>query len=43
MGRPVKERLLVVCFAAQENSVRIFSARKVARKKRKDYEENVKS
>ena len=39
----VKGRLLVVCFATQENSGLIFSARKATRKERKDYEENVKS
>ncbi len=42
IGHSVKERLLVLCFTAQEHSVRIFSARKVTRKERKDYEENVK-
>ncbi len=43
IGHSVKRRLLVVCFTAQEDSVRIFSARKATRRERKDYEENVKS
>ena len=37
----VNHRLLLVCFAAQQESVRIFSARKVTKQERKDYEENV--
>jgi uncharacterized DUF497 family protein len=43
IGHSVKERLLVVCFTSQGESVRIFSARKATRNERKDYEENVKS
>jgi uncharacterized DUF497 family protein len=43
IGHSVKERLLVVCFTSQGESVRIFSARKATREERKDYEENVKS
>ena len=43
IGHSVKRRLLVVCFTAQEDSVRIFSARKATRREQKDYEENVKS
>ena len=43
IGHSVKERLLVVCFTSQGESVRIFSARKATRRERKDYEENVKS
>jgi len=43
IGHSVKGWLLVVCFAAQGNSVRIFSARKATMKERKDYKENVKS
>ena len=43
IGLSVKERLLVVCFTATEESVRIFSARTATRKERRDYEENVKS
>jgi uncharacterized protein len=41
VGHSVSERLLLVCFAAQEESVRIFSARKATKHERKDYEENV--
>ena len=43
VGHSAKERLLVVCFAAQGESVRIFSARKATRRERKDYEKSVKS
>ena len=43
IGHSAKERLLVVCFTAREESIRIFSARKATRRERKDYEENVKS
>lgn len=43
IGHSADDRLLVVCFTAQGESVRIFSARKSTRKERKDYEENVKS
>lgn len=43
IGHSVKERLLVVCFAARGGSVRIFSARKATKRERKDYEENVNS
>jgi len=43
IGHSAKERMLVVCFTAQGESVRIFSARKATRRERKDYEENVKS
>jgi uncharacterized DUF497 family protein len=43
IGHSVKERLLVVCFTAQGESVRIFTARRATRKERRDYEENVKS
>jgi len=43
IGHSAKERLLIVCFTAQGESIRIFSARKATRKERKDYEENVKS
>lgn len=41
IGRSAKGRALLVCFAAQEESVRIFSARAATRRERKDYEENV--
>lgn len=43
IGHSARERLLVVCFTSQGESVRIFSARKATRRERKDYEENVKS
>jgi uncharacterized DUF497 family protein len=43
VGHSAKERLLIVCFTSQGESVRLFSARKVTRRERKDYEENVKS
>lgn len=41
IGHSVKNRLLLVCFAAQPGSIRIFSARKATKQERKDYEENV--
>jgi uncharacterized protein len=43
IGHSAKERLLVVCFTAQRESVRILSARKATRQERKEYEENTKS
>jgi uncharacterized protein len=43
IGHSVKERLLVVCFTSQGESVRIFSAQRATRAERRDYEENVKS
>ena len=43
VGHSAKERLLIVCFTAQGESVRIFSARKATRRERKEYEENIKS
>jgi len=43
IGHSVKERLLVVCFTAQRESVRIFSARRATKRERKDYEENINS
>jgi uncharacterized protein len=43
IGHSAKERLLIVCFTSQDESVRIFSARKATSAERKDYEENVKS
>ncbi len=42
IGHSAKDRSLVVCFTAQGESVRIFSARTATRRERKDYEENVK-
>ena len=43
IGHSLSEQLLLVCFAAQEESVRIFSARKATKRERKVYEANVKS
>jgi uncharacterized protein len=43
VGHSANERLLVVCFTAQGESVRIFSARKATRRERKEYEEGTKS
>ena len=41
IGHSVNNRLLLVCFAAQQESVRIFSVRKATKQERRDYEENV--
>jgi len=43
VGHSAKERLLVVCFTAQGESVRIFGVRKATRREKKEYEENIKS
>ena len=43
IGHSIKGRLLVVCFAARGESVRIFSARKVTKREHKDHEENINS
>lgn len=43
IGQSVNGRLLIVCFAAQGESARIFCARRATRRERKQYEENVKS
>ena len=43
IGHSVARRLLVVCFSAREDTVRIFSARKATKQERRDYEENVQS
>ena len=43
IAHSAKERLLVICFTSQGESVRIFSARKATTAGRKDYEENVRS
>ena len=43
IGHSVNHRLLLVCFAAQEGSTRILSARKATKQERKDYEESVQS
>jgi uncharacterized DUF497 family protein len=42
IGHSAQRRSLVVCFTAQGESVRIFSARTATRRERKDYDENVK-
>ena len=42
VGHSVDERLLVVCFSAYQESLRVFSARKATKRERKDYEANVK-
>lgn len=41
VGHSTTRRLLLVCFTAREESIRIFSARKATRRERLDYEENV--
>jgi uncharacterized protein len=41
IGHSAKQRLLIVCFTSQGESVRIFSARKATKREREDYEENV--
>ena len=43
IGRSARPRLLVVCFSAREDTVRIFSARRATKRERRDYEENVQS
>ena len=43
IGRSARLRLLVVCFSAPEDTVRIFSARRATKRERRDYEENVQS
>jgi hypothetical protein len=43
IGRSAGQRLLVVCFSAREDTVRIFSARSATKRERRDYEENVQS
>jgi hypothetical protein len=43
IGHSANGRLLLVCFAAQQGSVRLFSARKATRQERKDYEESINS
>jgi uncharacterized DUF497 family protein len=43
IGHSRRLRLLVVCFSAREEAVRIFSARRAAKRERGDYEENVQS
>jgi uncharacterized DUF497 family protein len=41
IGHSLNQRLLLVCFAAQHESIRIVSARKATKRERKDYEENL--
>jgi hypothetical protein len=41
IGHSVKQRLTLVCFTANEGSIRLISARKATRLERKDYEENI--
>jgi uncharacterized DUF497 family protein len=43
IGHSTKHRLLLVCFTAREESIRILSVRKATRRERQDYEENVSS
>ena len=43
IGHSAKGRLLVVSFVARGETVRVLSARRAARRERKDYEENIKS
>jgi len=43
IGHSIGLRLLVVCFSAREDTVRIFSARRATKHERRDYEENVQS
>jgi hypothetical protein len=43
VGHSVNQNLLLVCFTAQAESIRIFSAREATKRERKDYEENIKS
>ena len=40
VGHSIGRRLLLVCFSERSNTIRIFSARPVTRKERKDYEES---
>ena len=41
IGHTTKQRLMVVCFTARGETLRLFSARRATRKERRDYEENV--
>jgi uncharacterized DUF497 family protein len=41
IGHSANQRLLLVCFTAQERTLRLSSARRATRKERQDYEENV--
>ncbi len=42
VGHSAKGRLLIVCFTAPGESVRIFSARPATKRERRAYEENIK-
>jgi uncharacterized DUF497 family protein len=41
IGRSAEQHLLIVSFVARNETVRILSVRKVTRKERKDYEEDI--
>jgi len=41
IGHSSQRQLLVVCFTAQGESVRMLGARRATKRERKDYEENV--
>jgi len=41
IGHSARQQIILVNFTAIDDRVRIFSARKVTRRERKDYEENV--
>jgi uncharacterized DUF497 family protein len=41
VGHSVSNRLLLVCFSERTDIIRIFSARPVTSRERKDYEENI--
>jgi uncharacterized DUF497 family protein len=43
VGYSLRQRLLLVCFIANQDVIRVISARKATRRERQDYEENVKS
>ena len=42
VGHSENHRLLLVCFAAQEDTIRIFSARKATKAEKREYEETPK-
>jgi len=41
IGHSARQQIILVNFTGIDDRVRIFSARKVTRRERKDYEENV--
>jgi uncharacterized DUF497 family protein len=41
VGHSVSARLLLVCFSESIDKIRIFSARPLTRRERKEYEENI--